>query len=305
MKHFVQVSGAYSLAVPPLLQANDGPCYVHSIFKNGWNIRCGSGLIFIGSRKNGELPFGIHLEDDLVPWLISLLSMEETVLYDRDASVLLFSSFCIKLDSSQAHDCQITSMKASAEDLLLGLDAFALELCTNNESTGTGILVSHFIECFISEVESSYSEHEHKVIQLMDAAQSECLPHIDETLRYWIGRGNGLTPTGDDMLSGMLAVDTVAGIFTDKFRLHLSELIEREALTTDISLEYLRYGLRGQFSSVISNVLNGLTLEDREELIKRTHELLCVGRSSGLDTAFGILLGMLIIRRNPIWHRKS
>ncbi|WMT41365.1 DUF2877 domain-containing protein [Paenibacillus sp. D2_2] len=192
-----------------------------------------------------------------------------------------------------------------AQSLLSGLNVFTSELCTHDQYTGTGILVSHFIECFISEAESSYSEHEHKVIQLMDAAQSESLPHINETLRYWIGRGNGLTPAGDDMLSGMLAVDTVAGIFTDKFRLHLSTLIERETLTTDISLEYLRYGLRGEFSSVISNLLNALALEDREEIIKRTHELLCVGHSSGLDTAFGILIGMLILRRNPTWHRKS
>ncbi|AZS13404.1 DUF2877 domain-containing protein [Paenibacillus lutimineralis] len=302
MEHLIQASGAYSSTVPPLLQSEE-PGYVHSIFKNGWNVRCGNGLIFIGSRKNGELPFGIHLEDDLLPQLIPLLSMGETFLYDREVSALLFSSFAIKLDPLRAYDSKMRPIEALS--LLSGLNAFASEICTHNQHTGTGILVSHFLERLISEAEPFWSEHEQKIIQLMDAAQSESLPQIDKILRYWMGRGNGLTPAGDDMLAGMLAVDTITGVFTDHFRLHLSTLVEKEALTTDISREYLKYALQGQFSSVISNVLNPLALEDGEELMKRTRELLCVGHSSGLDTSFGILIGMLILRRNPTWHRKS
>lgn len=302
MKYLIQADGEYSKAVPPLLQTGESG-YVHSIFKNGWNVRSGDGLIFIGSRKNGQLPFGIHLEDSLVPQLISLVSMGETVLYDRAASALLFSSFAIKLDPLQAYDSRVGPMEALS--LLLGLDRFAFEICNHNQPTGTGIIVNHFLERLITEPEPSWSEHEQKVIQLMDAAQSESFTPIDKILRYWMGRGNGLTPAGDDMLAGMLAVDTVTGIFTNNFRLQLSTLVEREALTTDISREYLKYALRGQFSSVISNVLNALALEDGKELMNRTQELLCVGHSSGLDTSFGILIGMLILRRNPTWHRKS
>lgn len=302
MEPLIQASGAYSLTVPPLLQT-DEPGYVHSIFKNGWNIRCGDRLIFIGSRKNGELPFGIHLEDELVPRLISLLRMGEPFLYDREASILLFSAFAIQLDPHQAFDTKMGPIAALS--LRSGLNAFASELCAHNQHTGTGIWVSDFLDRLSNAAEPSWSEHEQRVLQLMDAARSESLPQIDKLLRYWIGRGNGLTPAGDDMLAGMLAVDTITGGFTEHFRLHLTTLVEKEALTTDISREYLKYALQGQFSSVISNVLNTLALDDSEELTKRTRELLCVGHSSGLDTSFGILMGMLILRRNSTWHRKS
>lgn len=304
MTYLIQTSEAHSASIHPLLHA-DEIGYVHSIFQNGWNIRMGDGLIFIGGMKNGQLPFGIHLDDEQVPQLIALLHKGDAVLYDRVMSSLFFSSFCIKLDRPRAYDSTIGLAEVQPEALLSSLGVFASEIGAYHRLTGTGIQVDHFTECILSRSYASCSDHEHKAIQLMNSVQMQSLSLIDETLRYWMGRGNGLTPSGDDMLTGMLAVDAIIVICSDRFQLHLSELIEREALTTDISREYLRYALKGQFSSVVSNVLHALVLGDTGNLMKRTRELLSVGHSSGLDTAFGILLGMLTIGRNPIWHKKS
>ncbi|TPG68386.1 DUF2877 domain-containing protein [Brevibacillus laterosporus] len=303
MKDSIQIDGVYSRSVRPLLQAGE-PGYVHSVFQNGWNIRMGDGLIFIGSTKNGQLPFGIHLEDRQVPELISLIKKDETVRYDIGKSSLLFSSFCIKLDHQEAYHSSIGAKTERPESLLRLLDAFAAELLIYSQPTGAGISVEHFIECFMKESHVSCSDSERRVMHLMDAALTRNLSQIDEILRYWIGRGEGLTPSGDDMLAGMLAVDAVTGMFTDTFRLHLSELVEKEALTTDISREYLKYALKRDFSSVVTGVLNALLQKDTDNLNERTKELLRVGHSSGLDTAFGILIGMLIIRRNSNWHKK-
>ncbi|QOT00086.1 DUF2877 domain-containing protein [Brevibacterium sp. JNUCC-42] len=303
MKDSIQIDGVYSRSVRPLLQAGE-PGYVHSVFQNGWNIRMGDGLIFIGSTKNGQLPFGIHLEDRQVPELISLIKKDETVVYDIGNSSLLFSSFCIKLDPQEAYLSSLGAKTDRPESLLRLLDAFAAELLIYSQPTGAGISVEHFIECFMEESHVSCSDSERRVMHLMDAALTRNLSQIDEILRYWIGRGEGLTPSGDDMLAGMLAVDAVTGMFTDTFRLHLSELVEKEALTTDISREYLKYALKRDFSSVVTGVLNALLQKDTDNLNERTKELLRVGHSSGLDTAFGILIGMLIIRRNSNWHKK-
>ncbi|TCZ75698.1 DUF2877 domain-containing protein [Paenibacillus albiflavus] len=303
MRHSIQVEGKFSSAVLPLLHSGEQG-YVHSVFQNGWNIRMGAGLIFIGSTKNGKLPFGIHLEDTHVPELISLIKKDEKVLYDISMSSLLFSSFSIQLDPKDAYHSDIGLTIDQQEELLCLLNAFAAELLIHGQPTGAGISVDHFIECFIKEPHASCSDSERKVMQLMDAAQTQDLSQIDKVLRYWIGRGEGLTPSGDDMLAGMLAVDAVTGMFTDTFRLHLSELVEKEVLTTDISREYLKYALNQNFSSVVTGVLNALLQKDTDNLNERTRELLCVGHSSGLDTAFGILIGMLIIRRNSNWHKK-
>lgn len=37
--------------------------YVHSLFQNGFNLSNGKHLVFIGTDKNGELPFAINLSD--------------------------------------------------------------------------------------------------------------------------------------------------------------------------------------------------------------------------------------------------
>ncbi|MGM1049749.1 MAG: DUF2877 domain-containing protein [Bacillota bacterium] len=305
MKHLIQADGVYSAAVLPLLQGGK-PGYVHSIFNNGWNILMGDGLIFIGSTKNGRLPFGIHLEDKQVPKLISMLKQDgdQMIHYDSDTTSLLFSSFCIKLDPQATYQSGIAPTMDRPESLIHLLNAFATELLIHNQPTGAGISIDHFIECFFNEAHVTCSDSERKIIQLINTARVRNLSQIDEILRYWIGRGKGLTPAGDDMLAGMLAVDATAGIFTDTFRLHLSELVEKEALTTDISREYLKYALKRNFSSTVTDVMNALLQQDEDSLIKRTRELLRVGHSSGLDTAFGILIGMLIIRRNSNWHKK-
>lgn len=306
MKHLIQADGVCSAAVLPLLHSGKLGC-LHSIFHNGWNIRMGDGLIFIGTTKNGQLPFGIHLEDKQVPKLISMLQHDEEdqmIHYDSDTSSLLFSSFCIKLDTQATYQSGIGTRTEQPELLLHLLNAFATELLIHNRPTGIGISIDHFIKCFINEDPAACSDSEQKMMQLINTVLAGNLSQIDLILRYWMGRGKGLTPAGDDMLAGMLAVDAIAGIFTDTFRLHLSELVEKEALTTDISREYLKYALKRNFSSTVTGVMNALLQQDVDSLIKRTRELLRVGHSSGLDTAFGILIGMLIIRRNANWHKK-
>ncbi|MED1664882.1 DUF2877 domain-containing protein [Brevibacillus laterosporus] len=303
MKDLLQINGMYSQSVHPLLQT-DKPGYIHSVFQNGWNIGMGDGLIFIGSAKNGLLPFGIHLEDRFLPKLISLIEQNEMVHFNDGMSALLFSRFCITLNPQHAYHLCVGPITRDPQSLLHLLDAFATELVMHSRPTGADISVEHFIQCHMMESFVCCSEREQKVLQLMDVALTENLSQIDEILRYWIGRGKGLTPSGDDMLVGLLAVDAVTEVLTDSFRLHLSRLVEREDLTTDISREYLKYALKRDFSSVVTDVLHSLLQNNSVSLNERTRELLRVGHSSGLDTAFGILIGLLIIRRNSNWHKK-
>ncbi|MCR8993866.1 DUF2877 domain-containing protein [Brevibacillus laterosporus] len=303
MKELLQINGMYSQSVHPLLQTGT-PGYIHSVFQNGFNIGMEDGLIFIGGTKNGLLPFGIHVEDSLVPKLVSLIKQGEIVRYDSGMSALLFSTFYIKLNPKHAYHLYVEPMTEHPESLLRHLKAFVVELVEDNRPTGADISVEHFIHCFMKESFGFCSESERKVLQLMDAASTESFSQIDEVLRYWIGRGKGLTPSGDDMLVGLLAVDAVTEVLTDSFRLHVTSLVENEALTTDISREYLKYALKRDFSSVVTDVLHSLLQKDTDSLNERIRDLLRVGHSSGLDTAFGILIGMLIIRRNSNCHKK-
>ncbi|MDW0109850.1 hypothetical protein [Sporosarcina aquimarina] len=57
----------------PLLLTRQPAGRVHSVFQNGVNIRMGKKLFFIGTTKNGQLPFGIHLAQNQLQELLEVI----------------------------------------------------------------------------------------------------------------------------------------------------------------------------------------------------------------------------------------
>ncbi|MFK9089910.1 DUF2877 domain-containing protein [Bacillus salipaludis] len=76
-------------------------------------------------------------------------------------------------------------------------------------------------------------------------------------------------------------------------------LLESEPITTDVSREYLRYAARHEFSSTVTELVNLLANGDTSNFQYTFQNLLGVGHSSGLDTIFGILIGMLAFKKQP------
>ncbi|MDM2734669.1 DUF2877 domain-containing protein [Citrobacter sp. Ct235] len=103
--------------------------------------------------------------------------------------------------------------------------------------------------------------------------------------RWLIGRGPGLTPSGDDMLTGMLAVFIAAGI---PVHLFLPSIDQLALLTTSVSCSYLNSARLGEFSTPVLGVMRSLqTGRNTDRALGR---LLAVGHTSGADTVLGIAL---------------
>ena len=99
-----------------------------------------------------------------------------------------------------------------------------------------------------------------------------------------IGLGPGLTPAGDDMLVGYLAVMNRFG----RDEAHLETLkreIERNLhRTTDLSSQALRDAVNGEYCEAVENVLAAL-----ETLLK-------IGAGSGSDMAYGMFAAIEQLR---------
>lgn len=277
--------GEYS-SVIPLLLSKKRSGHVHSIFSNGFNITMEDSLVFIGNKKSGRLPFGIHLLAEMTE-VVSLVSNQEPVRWNEETSTLEFTNMSISLRKGQGFENSV----APLEDFQTGFDELLSRLIVIGEPTGLDIYIDDFIERFVSSGEKKQPESEQFLFRLINAAASSDRYEIEKTLRYFLGRGRGLTPSGDDLLVGFLAFDSSAHFVSPVFYQHLSDLIERELITTDVGREYVRYALKHEFSSTVTDVVNHLSsaagLDDAFE------RLLGVGHSSGLDTLFGILTGML------------
>ena len=106
-----------------------------------------------------------------------------------------------------------------------------------------------------------------------------------------IGLGAGLTPAGDDFNVGVMAVLWYLdgeGPAPELRRALESEIARRCAGTTDVSREFLRAALRGEFSEPILALFEPGTAPG--ELAGAVRRAMAVGHTSGADMLCGMLL---------------
>lgn len=106
-----------------------------------------------------------------------------------------------------------------------------------------------------------------------------------------LGRGPGLTPSGDDVLIGMLGVLHRAGLpgrSADAVAA-LHRLLETSQLTTDVSIAYLRDACRGRLAGPLRRVLRATDADDAATFLAT---LRAVGHTSGADTILGLAVAV-------------
>ena len=112
-----------------------------------------------------------------------------------------------------------------------------------------------------------------------------------------IGLGPGLTPSGDDVLSGLLVALRHLGTATRVSRavwladwLAAAVTFDARGRTTPISATLLHCAARGEASGEMLAVLRGLA--GRQSLEPALHRLLQLGHTSGPDLACGLRIGL-------------
>jgi len=107
-----------------------------------------------------------------------------------------------------------------------------------------------------------------------------------------VGFGSGLTPAGDDILTGFLAVNSVfkSEWIGDTF----PELLLQAASTQThpISFTYMQLASQGNISSLLLDVIEAACKERYPLFIDNLLCLMRWGSSSGFDTAVGTILGL-------------
>ncbi len=123
-------------------------------------------------------------------------------------------------------------------------------------------------------------------------------PGLAEAVSWLIGRGKGLTPSGDDILlgygAGLLALDpSGAG---RRFLNILAGCLHGQ--TTDISLGYYSGLDAGYVNENMKFLLRGFWSSDREDARRWIRSVRAVGHTSGCDTLYGLRLAAAIKMRD-------
>ncbi|MPZ78930.1 MAG: DUF2877 domain-containing protein [Actinophytocola sp.] len=117
---------------------------------------------------------------------------------------------------------------------------------------------------------------------------------VDDAVLHLLGRGPGLTPSGDDVLVGMIAALWFVGEIDASSLAPLRHLLADGALrlTTDISVEYLHHACRGMVVGPLHDLLLALDRSDSSTTADAVSRLCRYGHTSGMDCLLGVVTGL-------------
>jgi hypothetical protein len=125
--------------------------------------------------------------------------------------------------------------------------------------------------------------------ELLNDRITSALPHAVSL----VGLGPGLTPSGDDFLTGLFTIFNMKNNPFYPYRSFCEEVLKKaRTLTNDISYMTLKKAANGKVRDSIISFLNSILVEDDQDLILSLNKLLNIGSSSGTDIAYGIVFGM-------------
>ena len=272
---------------------------VHSAFQSALNLRLrgDDGLLTLLASSEGDLPQGIRLNTPKDFSFEDIQAGEAALCRD---GILHFknSSLAIQLNGARRWKCDLPALKfdptnpaASAawslvwnalnkRQRLMGSEIVAEDLFHLSKWGQAGLLhrVSEAIRGLL---------HATRHYELTDASAVHSL----------IGLGSGLTPSGDDILVGYMAGLWCTVQESSERAQFISSLgktiIQLSDKTNDISRTYLYHAVRGQISIRLANLAEAICRGDEPGQLQATAEInLLVGNTSGMDTVYGLLLGL-------------
>ena len=114
---------------------------------------------------------------------------------------------------------------------------------------------------------------------------------VVELARSLCGRGIGLTPTGDDMLAGWMAIGWLLHGPEPDFLAACQQIVAIARRQTHLLSQcWLDYAANGYVAEPIGALLLALTQEDNSQLARATQAVLAMGATSGYDVIQGMLM---------------
>lgn len=287
--------GRYSSSIS-LLKQLDNTGVVQSIFENGLNLNFGNNLVFIGAEYGNGVPFGIHIESYLYDRILAETFIGEEVVWSRDKLQLSFASSNIHIIISvmDTFESSLTVRAQSNDrltDLIPQMRASGMRM---NKELGWELFLDEALTLINEQNTDSELIRNLKALSRMMEEQTQEKEIDKDLIQFFIGRGKGLTPSGDDFLVGIIAVEHLlyeGGYKVTRAVRKLEEELPR--LTSLVSANYYYSSFQGHFSTVILDFLKSLVEFNELEFEECAARLINVGSSSGMDTYFGIMFAIL------------
>lgn len=169
----------------------------------------------------------------------------------------------------------------------------------NNELDTVGF----YSQTFMNDMEKMlYRFLKERSSMLIDSLEKNEIADLDVSIKKLVGLGHGLTPSGDDFLTGIALVLNSRKDYdkqlVEKFN---SLLIGHATRTNVISQNQLQLAISKQSLAPIVTFINELYDNPNSSQVSKSLEaVLSVGSSSGSDIVYGIVSGIKILNSKQV-----
>lgn len=268
---------AYSICFDSLFQENF-TASVDMIFGTSFQL-CTSGgvLIHISSGNYGISPFSVCISEDDFIRIMDHIMLGQQVSFSRKSRCLMFASgVAISLLHGQKYNGKL-SQTSNSEILFQNKEFILPYLQSQDTAVSMGISLS-------------WLEQNQDILLAAITGQTK---NANPVLDMWIGRGQGLTPSCDDIMIGIMAAACFIGQDYRLGALHRYIIECGSKRTTSVSYAYLSYAVCGYFSSIVLTFLHTMsTVSSQSEVTRALQQVARHGHTSGCDLLYGIALGL-------------
>ncbi len=249
---------------------------IHSIFKTSFNVLFKKQLLNFSTVGMPLSPHGCVLKKEKIDRVVNAGQPGDLVKFEEEVLTFYTRGDLFSIDLSQVEDVnlRIPQLPVSAKSI-------------RQSETFQYLSQLNFTEEMGLQQEGPVIESFH-TLQAVEKTEE---PAIQQAINYLIGRGGGLTPSGDDVLLGFTMV-RLAFQPDDFFINYLKEGLKQRS-TTAVSTAYYEGLFAGYISSLFLAFLNKMTEKEAYLATRQLIDLITLyGHTSGYDTLFGIYLGL-------------
>jgi Protein of unknown function (DUF2877) len=272
---------------------------VHSCYARIINVHISSGrLLTLQGEGILQAPLGLALATDVAA-LGTRLPVGALVVQDISTARRSPAALRLRCADALVWDGQVLAQPELTPSVLAGIaHGLAAWLCSHTPSRGLAPLLlalehGHGPMGLSATNATAYAA----LAPLCAGRPAFAVSTLLTLVKALVGLGEGLTPSGDDFLVGLLAVLHVTGFLpcsaASSVREQFCECVRLG--TSQLSGEFLRCAFAGHFAEPLVMLVRSLCAPETDAWPAHAATLATVGHSSGVDAMVGIALGCRLL----------
>lgn len=274
---------------------------VHSSYNGAVNVTTGLGLVSFVPPSVGRGPINVTVDGDFR--LLSISAARGDAVAMVEEAILIGSGTPVSLAGSKVYN---PSWRFSRPLLGEGLIRRNLRLAreaaiTHGNFSGMGSLLHSLRGEVLSASGLGLNLYSTLALEhlraLLSGLGDENLKGVTVAAENIVGLGVGLTPSADDVLSGLmvaLVLGVKNGLATGSFYPRAARAIADTSVgrSATLSQEYLEQASLGRSNEKVTRLIECICTGTPSEVEGSTTDLIEMGHASGTDTTVGVILGV-------------